>query len=145
MARTKQTQQGSSSGKQPRKQLAAKVRGKAPPPAPVVKPKRKRPGTVALREIRKYQRSTDFLLRKRPFIQVVRSKMDELSPRLPDGRKVDRFQLNALLALQEATEAYIIQVLEDANLAAVHAKRVTVMPKDIDLSKRIRKGVSVRL
>jgi histone H3 len=90
-----------------------------------------RPGTVALREIRKYQKSTELLFRKLSFQKVVREITQEF--------KTDcRFQSSALLALQEATEAYLVGLFEDANLSAIHAKRVTVMPKDILLTQRIR-------
>jgi histone H3/H4 len=49
-----------------------------------------------------------------------------------------RFQSSAVLALQEAAEAYLVGLFEDTNLAAIHAKRVTIMPKDIQLARRIR-------
>eukprot|EP00501_MAST-03F_sp_TOSAG23-6_P002280 GSMAST32.ASY1.ANO1.2381.1 assembled CDS len=88
----------------------------------VKKPHRYRPGTVALREIRRYQKSTDLLIRKLPF------------QRLTDLR----FQGSAVLALQEASEAYLVGLFEDTNLCAIHAKRVTIMPKDIQLARRIR-------
>lgn len=76
-----------------------------------------RPGTVALREIRKYQRSTDFLIRKLPFQRLVREIAQDFKNDL-------RFQGTAILALQEATEAYLVSLFEDTNLAAIHAKRV---------------------
>ena len=93
---------------------------------------RYRPGTVALREIRRYQKSTELLLRKLPFQRLVREITKDLSD------KDYRFQASALLSLQEATEAYLVGLFEDANLSAIHAKRVTVMPKDIQLARRIR-------
>lgn len=92
---------------------------------------RYRPGTVALREIRRYQKSTELLLRKLPFQRVVREITQEF-------KRDCRFQASALLALQEAAEAYLVGLFEDANLSAIHAKRVTVMPKDIRLARRIR-------
>lgn len=101
---------------------------------PLEKPKktrRYRPGTVALREIRKYQKSTELLIRKLPFQRLVREIANELKCDL-------RFQSSAVLALQEATEAFLVQVFEDTNLAAIHAKRVTIMPKDLQLALRIR-------
>ena len=95
------------------------------------KPHRYRPGTVALREIRKYQKTTELLIRKLPFQRLVREIAQDF--------KTDvRFQGSAILALQEAAEAYLIGLLEDTNLCAIHAKRVTIMPKDIQLSRRIR-------
>ena len=94
---------------------------------------RYRPGTAALREIRKYQKSTELLIKKLPFQRLVREIATEinLSTSL-------RFQSTALLALQEASEAYMVGVFEDTNLCAVHANRVTIMVKDMQLSRRIR-------
>ena len=97
----------------------------------VHKPHRYRPGTVALREIRHYQKSTELLIRKLPFQRLVR----ELSAFIKSDL---RFQGSALLALQEASEAYLVGLFEDTNLAAIHAKRVTIQPKDIQLARRIR-------
>jgi len=97
----------------------------------VKKPHRYRPGTVALREIRKYQKSTDLLIRKLPFQRLVREIAQDFKTDL-------RFQSSAVLALQEAAEAYLVGLFEDTNLAAIHAKRVTIMPKDIQLARRIR-------
>ena len=96
------------------------------------KPHRYRPGTVALREIRRYQKSTELLIRKLPFQRLVWEIAQNLT-------KADiRFQSGAIMALQEASEAYLVGLLEDSNLCAVHAKRVTIMPKDIQLARRIR-------
>ena len=92
---------------------------------------RYRPGTVALREIRRYQKSTDLLIRKAPFQKLVREIVQ-------DFRLDLRFQSTAVLALQEAREAYLIGLLEDTNLCAIHAKRVTIMPRDVLLARRIR-------
>jgi len=113
MARTKQTARKSTGGKAPRKQLATKAaRKSAPATGGVKKPHRYRPGTVALREIRRY---------------------------LAQDFKTDlRFQSSAVMALQEASEAYLVGLFEDTNLCAIHAKRVTIMPKDIQLARRIR-------
>lgn len=108
----------------------------APKAGCLKKPRRYRPGTVALREIRKYQGSTDLLIRKAPFQRLVREIADEVCSEEMKGHL--RFQSTAVLALQEAGEAYLIGVFEDANLCAVHAKRVTIMPKDIQLARRIR-------
>lgn len=93
---------------------------------------RYRPGQLALREISKYQKNTELLMRKIPFQRLVREITYDVDP------KDYRFQASALLALQEAAEAYIVGLYEDTNLASIHAKRVTIMPKDIALSKRIR-------
>jgi histone H3 len=103
----------------------------APGGGGVKKPHRYRPGTVALREIRKYQKSTELLIRKQPFMRLVREIAQDFKSDL-------RFQSSALSALQEAGEAYLVSLFEDANLCALHCKRVTIMPKDIDLARRIR-------
>merc|ERR1711865_312784 len=97
----------------------------------IKKPHRYRPGTVALREIRKYQKSTELLIRKLPFQRLVREVAQDFKTDL-------RFQSQAVLALQEASEAYLVGLFEDTNACAIHAKRVTVMPKDMMLAKRIR-------
>ena len=133
MARTKQTARKSTGGKAPRKMLATKAaRKSAPAPGGIKKPHRYRPGTVALREIRKYQKSTEFLIRKAPFQRLVRE--------ITQGHKGDlRFQSSALGASQEASEAYLVGLFEDTNLCAIYAKRVTIMPKDIQLTRRIRR------
>ena len=132
MARTKQTARKSTGGKAPRKQLATKASRKtAPHTGGVKKPHRYRPGTVALREIRRYQKSTDLLLRKLPFQRLVREIAQDFKQDL-------RFQGSAVLALQEAAEAHNIGIFEDTNLCAIHAKRVTIMPKDVQLVQRIR-------
>ena len=95
------------------------------------KPHRFRPGVVALREIRKYQKNTELLIRKLPFQRLVREIASDFKTDL-------RFQSQAILALQEASEAYLVGLFEDTNLCAIHAKRVTIMPKDIQLARRIR-------
>nr|XP_014430470.1 histone H3-like [Pelodiscus sinensis] len=154
MARTKQTARKSTGGKAPRKQLATKAARKsapatggvkkphryrpgtvalksAPATGGVKKPHRYRPGTVALREIRRYQKSTELLIRKLPFQRLVREIAQDFKTDL-------RFQSSAVMALQEASEAYLVGLFEDTNLCAIHAKRVTIMPKDIQLARRIR-------
>ena len=103
--------------------------------AAIVKPHRFRPGTRALMEIRKYQRSTGLLLRKLPFSRLVREILREHFAR--PGFEF-RWQLQGMLALQEAAEAYLVGLFEDANLCAIHAKRVTIMKRDIQLARRIR-------
>ena len=90
-----------------------------------------RPGTVALRQVRKLQKTTNTLIRKAPFQRMVRAVANAQK----DGL---RWQSAAVSAMQEATEAYIIGVLSDSNLCALHARRVTVMPRDIHLARRLR-------
>ncbi|ELT87492.1 hypothetical protein CAPTEDRAFT_5792 [Capitella teleta] len=134
MARTKQTARKSTGGKAPRKQLATKAaRKSAPATGGVKKPHRYRPGTVALREIRRYQKSTELLIRKLPFQRLVREIAQDFKTDL-------RFQSSAVMALQEASEAYLVGLFEDTNLCAIHAKRVTIMPKDIQLARPASKG-----
>jgi len=108
-------------------------------PGAVKKKHRYRPGTVALREIRRYQKSTDLLIRKAPFQRLVREIMEKLNAESEVEGKPMRVQSTAILALQEApAEAYLIGLFEDTNLCAIHAKRVTIMPKDLRLARRIR-------
>ncbi|EST07104.1 Histone core [Kalmanozyma brasiliensis GHG001] len=101
--------------------------------------KRFKPGTVALREIRKYQKSTDLLLRKLPFARLVREIANDFVTSY-DGEYGSglRWQSSAILALQEATEAFLVHLFEDANLCAIHGKRVTLMKKDFQLARRLR-------
>lgn len=89
-------------------------------------------GERALREIRQYQNSTDLLIRRLPFARLVREIQQNIS------RRAYSWQASAILALQEATEAHLISLFEDCNLCAMHAKRVTIMPKDMQLARRIR-------
>ena len=152
MARTKQTARKETSVKAPRKQLlknskigptsafrkvAKKTANSNTPVASggVKKPHRFKPGTVALREIRKYQKSTDLLIRKLPFQRIVRDIASDYKSDL-------RFQATAVLALQEAAESYLVGVFEDTNLCAIHAKRVTIMPRDMQLARRIRGDIN---
>ncbi|XP_074035626.1 histone H3-like, partial [Leptinotarsa decemlineata] len=122
MARTKQTARKSTGGKAPRKQLATKAaRKSAPATGGVKKPHRYRPGTVALREIRRYQKSTELLIRKLPFQRLVREIAQDFKTDL-------RFQSSAVMALQEASEAYLVGLFEDTNLCAIHAKRTVNNP-----------------
>ena len=97
----------------------------------VKKPRRYRPGTLALREIRKLQRTTDLLIRRLPFQRLVRDIAREFNSSF-------RFQAQAILALQEAAEAYLVGLFEDSNICAIHARRVTIMPKDMQLARRLR-------
>lgn len=99
------------------------------------RPHRYRPGTRALQEIRRFQRSTDLLLRRLPFQRLVR-EVCQLHHVIPG--ETMRWQATALEALQEAAEAYLVHVFEDANLCAIHARRVTIMRRDIHLALRIR-------
>ena len=139
MARTKQTARKSPGGKAPRKELATKAARMTANfyganfygAGTMRRPHRYRPGTVALREIRKYQKSTELLIRKLPFQRLVREITE-------DYRSSLRFQSTAIMALQEAAEAYLVGIMEDTNLCALHAKRVTIMPKDMQLARRIR-------
>ena len=95
------------------------------------RPMRYHPGTVALREIRRYQKTMELLIRKLPFNRLVREITQDFKTDL-------RFQTQAIGALQEAAEAYLVGLFEDTNLCAIHAKRVTIMPKDIQLARRIQ-------
>ena len=124
MARTKQTA---------RKNIHATktLRKSLPVKGGVKKPQRFRPGTVALREIRRFQKSTELLIKKLPFQRLVREIAGAINPGL-------RFQSSAIGALQEASEAYLVGLFEDTNLCAIHAKRVTILPKDMLLARRIR-------
>ena len=79
-----------------------------------------------------YQRSTDLLIRKLAFARLVREIQMSMS-RVPY-----RWQGTAILALQEAAEAHLVGLFQDCNLCAMHAKRVTIMPKDMQLARRIR-------
>ena len=135
MARTKQAKPMpfTVGGKISRKQLPTKAVRKL---AVVKKPHRYRPGTVALREIRKHQKSTDLLIRKLPFQRLVREIAHEIAREKEMGDL--RFQSSAVMALQEAAEAYLVGLFEDTNLCAIHAKRVTIQPKDMQLARRLR-------
>ena len=137
MARTKQTaRKGIVGGKAPRKLACSKTSRKT-----AIAPRRSgarrfRPGTAALREIRKFQKGTDTLIKKMPFARLVRELTGKYNSDPAGGEK--RWQSTALLALQEAAEAYMVQVFEDTNLCAIHAKRVTITKKDLGLAMRIR-------
>ena len=110
----------SGSGKAPRTQMNAGTKKR--------KRRRYRPGTVALREIRRFQKSTELLIRRMPFQRLVKEIAQTYSPSL-------RFQSGAVLALQEAAEVYLVGLLEHSNLCAIHAKRVTIMPRDMQLAR----------
>ena len=172
MVRTKSTvSRRSFGGKRPRAALLQKASQVTAAASAAKKPHRYRPGTVALREIRKYQKSTELLICKLPFQRLVREIAQEskrhalralFAPATPGSlrpaaRPTDssnsrrcacalllavkhdlRFQSTAILALQHASESYLVSLFEDTNLCAIHAKRVTIMPKDINLARRIR-------
>ena len=97
--------------------------------------RRFRPGTVALREIRRYQKSTELLISRASFRRLVKEILQEKS------HDIVRIQSNALEALQHATENYFVDAIHDANLCAIHAHRQTVMINDVDLVKRINKKI----
>jgi histone H3 len=97
------------------------------------KPVRFKPGTVALRDIRKYQKSTELLIRRLPFQRLVREIIQDW-----ERFSELRIQSQALLALQEAAEAYLVGLFEDTQQCAIHAKRITIYPKDMQLARRLR-------
>ncbi|TID25238.1 gb [Venturia nashicola] len=111
-----------------RKQFAGKGKSNM---GGIRKPHRYKPGTVALREIRRYQKSTDLLIQKTPFSRVVREVAHDFKEDL-------RFQATAIEALQEAAECYLVGLFEDTNLCAIHANRVTIQSKDMELARRLR-------
>jgi histone H3 len=144
-ARTHVSQQSKQQQRKPRKALASRTAHTAgivgakhgkkdatTAQASMKKSRRYRPGTVALREIRRLQTTTTPLLRRAPFRRLVREVSEQ------HQNKAVRFQLSAIEAIQEAAEAYVISVLEDANICALHANRVTAMPKDLQLARRLR-------
>lgn len=91
----------------------------------------------ALREIRKYQRGYELLIPKAPFARLVREILEDVAAEL-HGEFQYRIQGSALAALQESTEAYMYGIMEDANLCAIHGKRITLMQKDLQLARKIR-------
>lgn len=104
-------------------------------------PRRRRPGTVALREIQKYQKTTELLIPKQPFQRITRNiSADLVNDRVNNwrGLKHKRLAASGLVALQEGVEAHLIGIFEDAIYATVHCKRATLMSKDLALVKRIR-------
>ncbi len=133
MARCKQSAHKSTGGKAPWLHLATKAARQLAKRrmGGVKKPHRYLPGTVALREIRKYQKSTKLLIRKAPFQHLVRKIAIDI-------KSDSRMQSTALLALQETLEAYLVRLFEDTNECPLHGKRVLIMPKDMQLARRIR-------
>lgn len=101
---------------------------------PARKPRRARPGTRAVQEIRRLQKGTELLVPKLPFARLVR----EIFLKFAGAGGAERWQAEALLAVQEAAESYVIQLFEDAYLCCLHGKRVTLMQRDIQLARRIR-------
>ena len=123
-ARPRDEAEGRLSSDRPRGPTAAQPR--------VRRKRRARPGEKALREIRQYQGSSSLLLRRLPFARLVREIQYGMT------RQPYRWQGSAILALQEASEAHLVALFEDSNLCAIHGKRVTIMPKDMQLARRIR-------
>ena len=117
---------------------ATKKSGVKAPKGGVKRLHRFQPGTVALKEIRRYQKSTELLIQKLPFQRLVREISGDHKVITSTLCGKVRFQSLAIKALQEASEAYLVGLFEDTNLCAIHAKRVTIMPKDIQLARRIR-------
>ena len=129
------TKSTSSTSQLPRLLLSSKANDSKSKPiimtGGVRKPYRYRPGTIALREIRRYQKTADLLIPRLPFQRLIREIMQTFKINI-------RIQTAALLALHEAAEAYLVGLFEDSNLCALHAKRVTIMPRDVQLARRIR-------
>ena len=129
-------------GKQPQKHLSQKLLHLGTTPTGgIKKPHNYRTGLVALREIRRYQKSTECSIKRSPFQKLIREIIQEyhICPQGPGTPSMQvRFQSTATAALQEAAENFIVGLFEDVNLLAVHAKRVTVMPRDIRLALRIK-------
>ena len=103
--------------------------------------KKRRKGTAegaAIKEIRRYQKSTELLIRKVPFQRLVREIMGDVEDALKTNDAPMRIQSLAVLALQEASEAYLVEMFEESNLVSIHSKRVTIMPKDLRLVRTIR-------
>ncbi|PUU80751.1 histone-fold-containing protein [Tuber borchii] len=118
--------------KQPAKVKAAKAKAKAK-----AKARRYRPGERAIREIRLMQRTIKPAIPNAPFYRVIRELANERVSMMA-GEFNYRWQSTALQALKEATEAFLVHLLEDSNLCAIHANRVTIMIKDMRLARRIR-------
>lgn len=117
--------------------------GKTPRTEPAPRQKRRyRPGVNAIREIRQYQQSTELMIRKLPFQRLVREIAQDISHFDAAGNELGciRFQSTAILALQEASEAYLVKIFQDANCCALHAGRTTLLQKDMLLARRIRGG-----
>ncbi len=144
MARTKQTARravaAAAAAAAPSAYVAASKAAFKSVPSPsggggIKKAYRYRPGTVALRDIRKYQKSTELLIRRLPFQRLLREVSDDFKSATGQSW---RFNSHALAAMQEASEAYLVSLFEDTNRCAIHANRVTIFPKDMALARRLR-------
>ena len=127
------TAHASYGGKAPRSNLAVLKNTKVVVSGGIKKPHRYHPGTVALREIRKYQKSTDLLIAKAPFRRLVREITQDMYP-----EKGLHFRAQTFLALQDAAEAYLTDLFEETQLCACHAKRIGIQAKDMKLALRLR-------
>ena len=137
MARTKCTAMQTVGHRPAREALAAKIARKMPPALvaePIKKSTRFKPGVGAIREIKKMQRTTELCILKLPFQRLVKEIMSGWEVNRPDMK----MQSQALLALQEAGEAYLVDLFQDTVRCAIHAKRVTIMPKDMRLARLLR-------
>ena len=144
MARTKQTARKCTAGKAPRFQLATKSARESQRKELMkkIKPYKYRPGTVSLREIRRIQKTTDTLIPKISFGRVAKEVAQDMAEEIhKDHGQLSkdnvRFQTTGLAAVHEAAEAFIVNQMEETNLCAIHAKRVTIQPKDMDLALKI--------
>jgi histone H3 len=135
MARTKQTPVKGGIATRSTSELAKKFAKKnsTPKVGGIKKPRRYRPGVKALREIRKMQKSTTPCIPFAPFTRFIKEINQELHP-----KNQYRYQESAIQSMREAAESYCVSLFEDANRCAIHAKRVTITPKDIALARRIR-------
>jgi len=120
---------GGMSQKSAKKQIRQSIGTSGERPKP-----RKKPGQQALKEIRKYQASTDLLIPKLPFARLVK----EISGNYRPQSDPIRFTVAGLLTIQTAAEAFLVGLFEDAMLCTMHARRVTLQVRDIQLARRIR-------
>ena len=130
MARTKCTARKDEVGKKQSTFAKMQPRSQTDKASAQHQPHRYQPGTVTLREIQKYQKSTELLIHKLPFQCLVHEILQEFGV----GFRVTPAMM---MALQEAAEAYLVQLLEDSNLCAIHAKHITIQPKDMQQARRI--------
>ena len=120
-------------GKTPR--TGKRARNDRPPVTGVRRRRRKKPGEGALKEIRKMQNSSDLLISKFRMSQVIREITRSVTP----AHCTDfRFTSAAIAALHVAAEDHAVRTFEMSNLAAIHAKRVTIQPKDMQFVRKIR-------
>ncbi|OIV96989.1 hypothetical protein TanjilG_31880 [Lupinus angustifolius] len=132
MVRAMQTARIFTNGKTPRMRLAEIAARKSSTRISAVKKHRRfKPGSVALKEIKKYQKSTENLIPKLPFQRLVQEIGQKIKPGL-------RFQDIAIASLQEAAEAYVVKLFEDTLFCATHAKRVTIVPDDMKLARMMK-------